>query len=68
MDFGAKIDAPAAPESEGQTFSGWYLLPETMPAQDLEITGNYVANIYKAVFKIGDEVISTVEVPFGSVI
>ena len=68
VDFGAKIDAPAAPESEGQTFSGWYLLPETMPAQDLEITGNYVANIYKAVFKIGDEVISTVEVPFGSVI
>ena len=68
VDCGAKIDAPAAPESEGQTFSGWYLLPETMPAQDLEITGNYVANIYKAVFKIGDEVISTVEVPFGSVI
>ena len=66
--YGAAIEAPAAPDKEGHTFSGWFMLPETMPAQDIEISGNYTANTYKVVFKIGDEVISTIEVPYGSTI
>ena len=64
-DFGTVIDIPNAPEKEGYTFSGWGDVPATMPAKNIEITGSYIVNVYKAVFKIGDEILSIVEVPFG---
>ena len=50
---------------EGHSFSGWEGLPETMPAHDVTVTGSFIVNIYKAVFKIGDEVIATKEVVYG---
>ena len=50
---------------EGHSFSGWEGLPETMPAHDVTVTGSFTINIYKAVFKIGDEVIATKEVVYG---
>lgn len=41
---GEQITAPAAPEHEGYTFSGWQNLPQTMPEQNLVVTGFYTRN------------------------
>ena len=66
LSFGADITAPEAPAKEGYTFTGWSELPSTMPAQDLVITANYTVNNYKATFIIGDEVVETKEIAYGS--
>ena len=63
--YGTAIEPEAAPVKEGHSFSGWEGLPETMPAHDVTVTGSFAINIYKAVFKIGDEVIATKEVVYG---
>lgn len=65
VDYGTAITPEALPEKEGYTFSGWQNLPETMPASDVTVTGEFSINSYKAVFKIGDEIIDTVEVVYG---
>ena len=44
LEYGATIIPPEVPEMEGYTFK-WYALPETMPAQDLEIFGVYTLGI-----------------------
>ena len=64
--FGAEIIVPEIPEKEGYTFSGWGVVPAVMPAQDLVFTGSYDLNSYSVVFKIGDEVIYSSQIPFGA--
>ncbi|MDE6533359.1 MAG: InlB B-repeat-containing protein, partial [Muribaculaceae bacterium] len=66
--YGEAVKAPEAPAKEGYAFSGWDNLPETMPAGDLEIVGNYTVNSYKLVFKIGEEVISEETVAYGEAV
>lgn len=68
VPFGGTITAPEVPEREGYTFSGWSEIPETMPAHDIEIKGEYTVNIYKAVFVIENETVATLEVPFGQTV
>lgn len=64
--YGSEIVAPEAPAKEGHTFTGWGMVPATMPASDLEITGVYEVNFYNVVFRIGEEVIETLQVAYGS--
>lgn len=64
--YGASVTAPDAPEKEGYTFVGWKDMPATMPAKDVEIHGVYSVNTYKAVFKIGDDVVATLDVEYGA--
>ena len=66
FEYGSVITAPEAPAREGYTFAGWGEIPETMPAKDIEVTGSYTVNSYKAVFKIGEEVVATLDVEYGS--
>lgn len=40
-EYGASITPEAYPTKEGYTFSGWSDLPETMPANDVTVTGSY---------------------------
>ena len=68
VEYGTKLTAEADPEKEGHTFSGWEGLPETMPAHDVEVTGSFTINSYKAVFKIGEEVIDTKTFVFGEAV
>ncbi|MDE6668292.1 MAG: InlB B-repeat-containing protein, partial [Muribaculaceae bacterium] len=70
VEYGASINAPAAPEKEDYTFDGWKDLPETMPAQDIVITGSYTysPDIFNAVFMIGDETYATIPVEAGEAI
>ena len=68
VEYGTKLTAEADPEKEGHTFSGWTGLPETMPAHDVEVTGSFTINSYKAVFKIGEEVVDTKTFVFGEAV
>ncbi len=64
--YGTALTPEASPEKEGYTFSGWSVVPATMPAHDVTVTGTFSINTYKAVFKVGDEVIATLEFVYGS--
>ena len=41
VEYGSEIVLEAAPEKEGYTFSGWSETPETMPANDVVVTGTF---------------------------
>ncbi len=64
--YGSNIVVPQVAEKEGYTFSGWGVVPATMPAQDLLFTASYDVNSYSIIFKIGDEVIYSAQLPYGS--
>ena len=66
--YGTSLTAIAAPVKEGYTFSGWIGLSETMPAEDVTVTGSYTVNKYLVTFKIGDEVIASDSLEYGSAI
>lgn len=64
--YGAKVEAPEAPEKTGYTFKGWNNLPETMPANDIIVTGLYAANRYAVVYYVGDEIYATDYIAYGN--
>jgi uncharacterized repeat protein (TIGR02543 family) len=41
IEYGAKITPEIEPTKEGYTFSGWSTIPETMPSEDVVITGTF---------------------------
>ena len=41
IEYGATITARTEPTREGYTFSGWSDIPETMPADNVEVTGYF---------------------------
>lgn len=53
---------------DGYTFSGWSEVPETMPANDVTISGTFSINKYLVTFKIDDEVIAADSLEYGAVI
>ena len=63
---GTAITLPEAPTMEGYTFSGWGEVPETMPANDLTISGTFIVNKYVVNFKVGDEVIASESLEYGA--
>ena len=65
---GKKIKMPEAPEREGYTFSGWGEVPEFMPTNDLVVNGTFTVNKYLVTFKIGDEIITSDSLEYGTVI
>ena len=68
VPYGTKIIALEAPTKEGYTFSGWSEAPETMPAEDITISGTFTVNKYLVTFKIGDEVIAADSLEYGTAI
>lgn len=44
VEYGTSITPEAEPTKEGYTFSGWSEIPETMPAEDVTITGTFTIN------------------------
>ena len=63
---GTAITLPEEPTKEGHTFSGWSEVPETMPAEDVTISGTFTVNKYLVNFKIGDEVIASDSLDYGA--
>lgn len=68
VTYGTTITVPDEPTKEGHTFSGWGEVPETMPAEDVTVSGTFTVNRYQVTFKIGDEVIATYTQDYGSAI
>lgn len=54
-NYGTKIEKEADPEArEGYTFSGWSEIPETMPAHDVEVSGEFTINQYTITLNLYD--------------
>ena len=66
LTYGSEIVLRDEPTKEGYTFSGWSEAPETMPAEDIEITGSFGVNTYKITYIVDGEVYATDELTYGS--
>ncbi len=55
VDCGTAITPEAEPTKEGYTFSGWSEIPETMPAEDVTVTGTFTINQYLLTYILDDE-------------
>lgn len=53
-EFGAEIILLDEPQREGQTFSGWSEVPDTMPANNVNVYGSFDDNSYTVVFEDWD--------------
>ena len=56
IKYNEKLSLLADTVAEGYTFSGWSAIPETMPAQDITITGSFNINSYKLIYIVDDTV------------
>ena len=66
IEYNSGIDSEEAPTKEGYTFSGWSEIPETMPAKDVTITGTFIINKYKLIYKVDDEEYKSYDVEYNS--
>ena len=66
IEEGETITPETPPIKDGYTFSGWSDIPETMPAQDVTITGTFTANKYKLTYIVGGSEFKTYEVEYGT--
>ena len=68
VEYSAAITPEAEPTKEGYTFSGWSEIPETMPANDVTVTGTFAVNKYTLTYKVDNEEYKTYEVEYGAAI
>ena len=68
VEYGATITPIAAPTKEGHTFSGWSVIPATMPANDVVIEGGFSINSYIVTFMVDGKVYETMSVAYGATI
>ena len=66
LTYGSEIVLIDEPTKEGYTFSGWSEAPETMPAEDIEITGSFSVNTYAITYIVDGEVYATDSLAYGS--
>ena len=66
IDYGTELAAIAEPVKEGYTFSGWSEIPETMPAEDVTVTGTFSINTYRLTYTVDDEVHYTDFIVYGT--
>ena len=70
MQYMIEADTPITPEpiptKEGYTFSGWSAIPETMPADDVIVTGTFSINKYTLTYLLNGEVYLTETVVYGT--
>lgn len=59
LNYGATVTVPENPTRKGYSFTGWEPeIPETMPAQNLDITAQWTINSYTLTFEnTGDSII-----------
>ena len=66
IPFGTAITPLAAPQKEGNTFSGWSEIPATMPAHDVKVTGSFSLKSYMVKFVVDGKVIYEKSQAYGS--
>nr|MCR5140728.1 InlB B-repeat-containing protein [Bacteroidaceae bacterium] len=64
--YDSKITPEAEPTKEGYTFSGWSEMPETMPANDVTVTGSFTVNTYKLTYVVDGEEYKSYDVEYGA--
>ena len=64
--YGSALTSRPDSIKEGYTFSGWSEIPDTMPAHDVIVTGNFSINSYLLTYKVDDVVISSDSIVYGS--
>jgi len=64
--YGTSFTPEAIPEREGYTFSGWSVIPEMMPAHDVEISGSFSKNSYILVYEVDGNEYKKSSVEFGT--
>ena len=62
----APITPEPAPTKVGYTFSGWSDIPETMPANDVVVTGSFTVNNYILTYMVDGMVHKTSSVAYGT--
>ena len=69
LDYGSVIVAPANPEKEGYTFTGWSPeLLDNVPASDVTFTACFDVNTYKLTYYLNDKEVLSIEKEYGSTI
>lgn len=69
LDYGTPITPEADPEKEGYIFTGWSEIPETMPANDVTVTGAFVEDRdYKLTYLLNDEEYKVLLLRYGTAI
>lgn len=68
VEYNKRINIIDNPIKEGHTFSGWSEIPETMPAQDITVTGSFSVNTYKLTYLVDGMVYMSSYVTYGEAI
>ncbi len=63
---GTQIIPEPEPTKEGYTFSGWSEIPDTMPTNDVIVTGKFTSNKYKLSYMVDNEVYKTYLLEYGA--
>ena len=63
--YGTEIHLIDEPTKKGYTFSEWSEVPETMPANDVTISGTFAINQYIITYTIDGEVFATNTINYG---
>ena len=67
IDYASVITPPSVPEKEGYSFA-WNEYPETMPANDITITGQYTINSYKLFYVVDGAEYKSFDVVYNTAI
>lgn len=66
IEYGSEITPENEPTKEGYTFSGWSEIPETMPAEDVIVTGSFMVNSYTLSYIVDGEEYKTDSIAYGT--
>ena len=66
IDFGTAITPEEEPTKDGYTFSGWGNVPETMPANDVTVSGTFSINSYTLTIYLNDEIYYSESIEYGA--
>ena len=66
VTYGTNLTPEEEPTREGYTFSGWNGLPETMPAEDVVVTGTFIINQYLLTYILDGEEYKSYEIDYNT--
>ncbi len=66
--YGETIELPPVPSKTGHSFLAWNNLPDTMPNDDVVITGVWSVNKYDAVFIVDTQLYAMIPTDYGTAI
>lgn len=68
INEGEAVTPEDVPTKEGYTFSGWSNIPETMPGEDVTVSGTFTINKYKLVYMVDGQEYKTYDIEYNSAI